>query len=294
MARQVIMAAEELGLEVFPDTPTCWHFNDKIAQKYLLDAVDAPMARTWVAYDLQSALQLVDEVELPVVLKLRSGAGSVNVSLVRAHGEARRLARQAFGKGFLPVGGVLTDAATRIRRARTRPDLSAMLLRLPRTLYRIQRARMEAPKEKGYLYLQEYLAGNEYDTRVTIIGKRAFAFTRNVRKGEFRASGSGSIDYRAERIDPRCISVAFEVARRVRSQSAAFDFASGRDGLPRILEVSFAYQAKAVYECPGHWDEAMGWYPGHEWPQDAILDDFLERLEARPERVPTGFARTIR
>src|SRR5687768_4050007 len=41
-ARHVIMAAEAMGITVFPSTNTCWHFDDKIAQKYLLEAIRAP------------------------------------------------------------------------------------------------------------------------------------------------------------------------------------------------------------------------------------------------------------
>ena len=42
MARPVIMAAEAMGVAVFPSTATCWHFDDKVAQKYLLEAIGAP------------------------------------------------------------------------------------------------------------------------------------------------------------------------------------------------------------------------------------------------------------
>jgi hypothetical protein len=48
MARQVIMAAEAMGIAVFPNTPTCWHFDDKVAQKYLLEAVGAPLVPTYI------------------------------------------------------------------------------------------------------------------------------------------------------------------------------------------------------------------------------------------------------
>jgi glutathione synthase/RimK-type ligase-like ATP-grasp enzyme len=287
MACAVIRAAESMGLEVFPDTRTCWHFDDKVAQKYLLEAVGAPIARTWTIYGLQSALEFIETARFPLVFKLRRGAGSVNVRLVRSPGEARGLARQAFDRGFIPVGGLLSDVATRVARARHRPDLVAMVTRLPATLYSIRRARKEAPAERGYLYFQEYLPGNEFDTRVTVIGDRAFAFTRNVRKGDFRASGSGAIDYDVARIDRLCLRIAFDISRKLGAQSIAFDFARGEDGDPRILEVSYAYQAEAVHACKGHWDEAMGWHEGHLWPQDAILADFLARLEERSRNALT-------
>ena len=32
--------------------------------------------------------------------------------------------------------------------------------------------------DKNYIYFQEFIPGNEFDTRVTVIGDRAFAFRR--------------------------------------------------------------------------------------------------------------------
>src|SRR5215510_4135010 len=96
MARQVIMATEAMGVAVFPSTPTCWHFDDKVAQKYLLEAVGAPLVPTYVFYDLSEALQWIDGAVFPKVFKLRTGAGSLNVRLVHHAHEARTLAKQAF------------------------------------------------------------------------------------------------------------------------------------------------------------------------------------------------------
>src|SRR5690606_35544697 len=43
MARNVLFSAKNLGIKVFPDFNTCWHFDDKISQKYLLESVCAPL-----------------------------------------------------------------------------------------------------------------------------------------------------------------------------------------------------------------------------------------------------------
>ena len=129
------------------------------------------------------------------------------------------------------------------------------------------------------MYFQDFLDGNSFDTRVTIIGDRAFAFTRDVRPGDFRASGSGRVVYDGRRIHPECVKIAFEVTRRVGSQSMAFDFVMDGGGAPRIAEVSYCYDARAVYDCAGHWDARLVWHEGHVWPQDAILIDLLERLD---------------
>jgi len=277
-APRVLHAAEMMGLAVFPNQTTSWHFDDKIAQKYMLEALGAPLVRTYVFYSEEDAGRWIDAAEFPKVFKLSRGAGSANVRLVRTRDEARRLVGQAFGKGFKPVASVFADAPLRLARARGGSDLLKKLARGPAVLSQYWRTRYAMQRERGYAYFQDFLAGNAFDTRITVIGNRAFGFTRNVRKDDFRASGSGSISYDLGRVDERCLRIAFDVARKTVSQSMAFDFLKGPDGAPQINEVSYGYQALAVYNCVGHWDERLAWHDGHMWPQDAILDDLLAGL----------------
>jgi hypothetical protein len=185
------------------------------------------------------------------------------------------LVTQAFGAGFRPVGGVSADAVNRVRRVRGIADLAGKLRRLPRTLTNIAVANRLLGRERGYVYFQEFVPDNRFDTRVTVIGERAFAFTRGVRPGDFRASGSGNLDYDHGRIDRRAVERAFAIAQRLRLQSAAFDFVITPSGEPLIVEVSYSYLAHAVHQCGGYFDPAFVFHPGAVWPQDAILDDML-------------------
>lgn len=282
MARNVIESAQLLGLNVFPSAATCWHFDDKVAQKYLLEAAGAPLAPTTILYERQAALDWSQHASFPVVFKLRRGAGSSNVRLVRDKKDAERLIKRAFGRGFAPAPGVLAAAGSRLERVRQKGHprvpkggIVVGTRRLSEDLRRVAGRHRATPAEQGYFYAQDFLPGNSFDTRVTVIGHRGFAFTRNVRKNDFRASGSGSIDYDQSRIDPRCLAIAFDVTRRIGSQSCAFDFAFDQAGCPLVLEISYCYQAKAVHDCGGYWDAQMGWHEGHIWPEDAILEDLL-------------------
>src|SRR5205085_3310405 len=78
-ARHVIRAAESMGLLVFPSSATCWSFDDKLGQKYQLEALGAPLARTWCFYSPDQALAFIEKAAFPLVFKLRRGAGSANV-----------------------------------------------------------------------------------------------------------------------------------------------------------------------------------------------------------------------
>jgi hypothetical protein len=285
IARHLIMAAEAMGIIVFPNVATCWHYDDKIAQKYLLEAIDAPLVPTFIFYDLREALRWIDNASFPKVFKLRKGASSANVRLARTASEARLLAKRAMTAGFWPLPSYTWDVRRRYRSARRRGDLFSVVRRMPKMLARLRYLNHAIGRERGYIYFQEFMAGNEFDTRVTIIGNRAFAFTRNVRPGDFRASGSGDINYDREKIDVESIRIAFDVARRIGSQSLAFDFVLDGNRKPLILEVSYCYDPRAVFKCQGHWDDKLNWNQGHMWPQDSILIDLLNRIHASPTNL---------
>lgn len=275
-ARHVLHAAEYAGIPVFPSMATAWHFDDKIAQKYLLEAIGAPLIPTWAFFDAATATAWLDTATFPLVFKLKRGSGSRNVRLVRTRAEAQSLVRQAFGRGFR-ASGTVTQEAWKVGRAWKKGSLAALLRSLPARIARRRRMDSTLGRERGYIYFQQFVAGNTYDTRVTVIGERAFAFTRDVRPNDFRASGSGRIVYDHARIDPRCITTAFEVADRIGSQSTAIDFMLDERG-PLIGEISFGYNAQAVYDVGGHWDRSLRFHPGHMWPEDAILTDVLAKV----------------
>jgi len=304
MARHVIRAAEVMGVKVFPSTSTCWHFDDKIAQKYLLEAIRAPLVPTHVFYDLKETLDWIERTSFPKVFKLRRGAGSSNVKLVRSAAEARALAKRAFSSGFSPIPHYGQDALKRYGTARRQGGLLNVVRRIPQVLARIRDTRRMMGYEKGYAYFQDFIPDNDFDTRVNIIGDRAFAFTRNVRPGDFRASGSGDVVYDVRRINQKCVAIAFEVTRKIESQSMAFDFVVGENQQPLILEMSYGFGSsrnirvgEIVYSCPGHWDSKLNWHQGHVWPQDAILIDLLNEVypsrqcSIQPETGPSVSSR---
>lgn len=281
VARSVIRAAEHQGLHVFPSTTTCWHFDDKLSQKYALEAIGAPLAPTTVFFNRDAARDWCRTAPYPIVFKLRRGAGSANVRLLTNSRQALAVIDKAFGAGFPVVAGYGTDVSVRFRRARRTGTFLSALLRAPRTIANIQYLRRALGRERGYVMFQEYLPGNTHDTRVTVIGNRAFAFIRGVRPNDFRASGSGRVTYDPARIDTRFVQIAFQVTSALRAQSLAFDFILDRSGAPAIVEISYNFVAQNVHDCPGHWDPTLQWHFGHVWPQDAILDDVIAAIRQR-------------
>jgi len=281
MARAVLRSAETMGLAVFPNAATCWHYDDKIGQKYLLEAVSAHLIPTYIFYELEEALAWIDQATYPKVFKMSRGASALNVRLVRSADEARKLARRAFGAGFKAVPSYWVDARTRMEKVRRKRNYRATLERLPRTLRNIRRANQLLGRENGYIYFQEFLPNNDHDTRITIIGNRAYGYCRGVRDNDFRASGSGRNNYDPKSIDLRCIPLAFEATERIGAQTLAFDYIYDLEGQPRLTEISYCYNQAYLHHCPGQWDRNLKWTEGHLWPEDAILDDMLAEAQRR-------------
>jgi len=132
---------------------------------------------------------------------------------------------------------------------------------------------------KNYVYFQEFLPGNAFDTRVTVIGDRAFGYRRFNRENDFRASGSGLVDHDPAGIDAAFIDLAFQVAKKLGAQSCAID-GLWRDGEAVVGEISYTYVSWLVHDCPGHWDSGLNWHEGQMWPEEAQIQDFIARLEA--------------
>jgi hypothetical protein len=296
IARRLLPVIErELKLVMYPDQNTCWHYDDKIAQAYLLQALRIPTAQTWVWFDRHGALEWAATCDLPVVLKLASGAGSGNVRLVRSVEDAREWIERLFRWRLTSLDErqfPIADRLTRIRNA-----IVALGKKTPVTT-RIRNALIplllgyvaELPYADGFgaqtgcALFQEFLIGNAYDTRITVIGRRAFGFRRFNRDNDFRASGSGKIDWDPDRIDERMIRLGFMAAHALKAQSCAID-GLYRENEPVVGEVSYTYASWAVHECPGHWeldgDPGAGrlrWIPGQMWPEEAHVADFIKRL----------------
>ena len=277
LARRLLPAVEHgLGIPVFPSWKTAWHFEDKIAQAYLLEAGGIPAPRTWVFWQAKEALAFCRSARYPLVLKLSQGYQSMNVRLVHGADEAAYWIERMFGTGlsrFVP-------RAVRLQRLLQRPVAAARVLAGRNAWRDVEPEELQ----HGYLYVQEFLPGNAFDTRVTIIGDRAFAFRRHNRPGDFRASGSGRIDWDPSGIDMETVRLAFEVAGKLQTQSVAID--GLRRGEERVIaEISYTYASWAVRDCPGHWrrrdENALEWVPGSLMPEDAIFQDFVDEVRRR-------------
>jgi glutathione synthase/RimK-type ligase-like ATP-grasp enzyme len=282
IGRSIIPIVEkELGVKCFPDTTTCWHYDDKIRQYYLLKGHGFPITQSYVLYDKVAAMRWMEKAKLPVVFKLKAGAGSENVVLITSAGQGKRIIKKMFGQGIVPTFNGFGDVHNRFKKRylNFRHFVGQKLKGKPISDY--------WQVHKNYVFFQKFLENNAYDTRVTVIGGRAFAFRRLNRPNDFRSSGSGQVDHDAGKIDMKCVSKALDISRALNFQSMAYDSLYDDNGDVSFCEISYTYVASAVYRCPGYWDEKLRWHEGHYWPQYFQLVDALGIPDLRqPEIEP--------
>jgi len=276
-ARGLTYVLDRSDFIIFPDVKTSWHYDDKVGQKYLLESIDAPLVKSYVFYDKSSALNWIDNTQFPKVFKLRSGAGSYNVKLIRTKDEARRYANIAFGKGFFPLSkkSVLDERIWTFKKNRDLKsflDISKGIYRyfFPNEIYK------NLPVEKNYIYAQDFIDGCDHDIRVFVIGDRALTKKRFTRKGDFRASGSGLMTW--DEIPKECIVKAFEVVDKLGVQSLAFDFVKDKDGY-KIVEISYIASVRGFPDAPGYWSRDLEWIKSPVRAEYFIIEDLINKLK---------------
>ena len=273
-AKQLLFSVKASGKRVFPDFDTSWHFDDKVGQKYLLEAIQAPLVPTYVFYERNDALAWADKAKFPKVFKLRSGAGSANVKLIRSKRTARRVINKAFGRGFSgydSIGGF----REKIRKFFLGKESLWQVLRSCAMLFFVPRYCRVSGRECGYIYFQDFVPNNTFDVRVIVIGSRAFAIKRMVRKNDFRASGSGEILYEKKHFNDETIRLAFKISEKLGSQCMAYDFVY-HNGQPLVIEISYGFVKKGYDPCTGYWDKDLAWHEGSFNPQGWMVEEILK------------------
>jgi glutathione synthase/RimK-type ligase-like ATP-grasp enzyme len=272
---------DQLNVKCLPNTKTCWAYDDKIREYYLLQQNGFPGVASWVFWDKDKALDWLTCAPFPLVFKLSGGAGSENVALVKDRAGANKLIKRMFGSGIqstrIPWGNI----------RRVDFNLKAeMRHRLANAVRRLRGMSLPALElHKNYVYFQKFLRGNTYDTRVTVIGNRAFAFRRYTRDNDFRSSGSGKIDYNPKAIDLDVVNMAHGISKKLCFQSMAYDFLYDENKKPAVCEMAYNFIDEPIYNCPGYWDDSLNWHEGHYWPQYFQLMDALRMPDLKQPDV---------
>lgn len=273
-ARQLLFSIQQSGKKVFPDYFTNWHFDDKVGQKYLLESINAPFVPSYVFYTKKEAIDWINETSFPKVFKLRGGSGSSNVKLVRNQKQAKKLVKKAFGKGFSQFDR-LNHLKLRYKNfIGGKENLFGLIKGFARTIIGTEYSRYY-PKDKGYIYFQDFIPNNKFDIRIIVIGNKAFALKRMTRENDFRASGSGKIVYDINQIDKRCVRIAFDINKKLNFQCIAYDFVFDENESPLVVEISYGFDVHAYDKCEGYWDSNLNFIECQFVPQEWMVEDLI-------------------
>lgn len=277
-ARSILYSAKKMGLKIFPDFSDCWHFDDKIAESILLDAISAPVPEYFIFFSKDDFSKwLENSPKFPVVAKLKAGSGSHNVKMLNTLEDAKKYSSIMFGKGFSSSPNPFYKASSNIKSVKSISEFKKRFKRIPEFL-RTLRQSSEFEKEKGYVYLQEFVDNPGYDIKVVVVGDKVSYFVRRVRPGDFRASGGADFYYDRAHVPMNVVESALAVSKRLGVQCMGYDYVVDQStGKGLIVEMSYGFSHKAVLGAGGHWDSNFEWIEEPLNAPEEIIKNMLKK-----------------
>lgn len=282
MAESLIPIIEkEMGIRCFPNWSTFWHYNNKIAQYYLLRSHNFSLIDSYIFWERDDAEKWIDDAEFPLVFKLNRGALSQDVVLVNDRKQAKQLISRMFSRGIKPgslaqLGNYKLTNQYKTLRNQIWVFKQKLLGRHIELKWKI---------ERNYVLFQKFLSENPYTTRITVIGNKAFAFNIKTVEDDFRAHDMQQVSFDQKEIDIECIKISFKISNTFGFQCMAYDFLFNEKHEPRVCEIGYTSYALDIYQCPGYWDSDLNWHEGHYWPQFFQLVDLLNLTELKQPRI---------
>jgi glutathione synthase/RimK-type ligase-like ATP-grasp enzyme len=278
MARRMIPVLDRLlnGC-IYPDTQTYWHYDDKVAEAFLFDAIGIPTPATWVFWSYEEAMAFLRQAKYPLMAKLAGGAQSSNVRIIRSAEEGQKLCEWLFQAQLFNIHRPFLS-----KRVEWQHRLRTVVKTALKGYGGIPQVWWEP--HKGYALFQEFVPGNNYDTRVCVVGEVAWAYRRLNRPHDYRASGSGRFDMDPSQVDEQFIHLAFAISKKLGMQSCAVDGVY-RNGKPVILEMSYAFGCVGVQDWPV-WRNTDGHLIREHTPRDPareILCGVIKRIQERTD-----------
>ena len=279
-AQHILDIAAAKGLKVYPDHNTAWHFDDKIAEMYALQSVNAPIPESWVFYDLERCLHWLDnEAKYPLVAKLRRGSGSNNVKLLKSAAEAKSYARHMFSRGYSPAQSLVYKTYSKAQSTRSVDVLKSRIKKIPKFLKSWKYSKGMS-NEIGYCYFQEFIENNGFDIKVAVVNNKCSYFLRKTRVGSWKASGGGDFYYDNQAMNESIIGSALDAAERLKMQCVGFDYVVRKsDQKGFIVEMCHGFDPDAIYQCGGYWDRDLVWHDEPLNVQAEMLEELLKEIE---------------
>ncbi|MUV03625.1 hypothetical protein GN157_07870 [Flavobacterium rakeshii] len=262
MAKNILFTLQERGKSVFPSYKDAWHFDDKLAETYLLESIDAPIPKSFYYYDIQSLEYDIknNKLDFPIIAKLRNGSGSHNVKMLNTKEKLLIYAKKMFNSGISSAPSILYKASSNIKSSKSIKTFINRAKRIPEFLNSLSNAR-KFNIERGYVYLQEFIPNEGYDLKIVVVGDKLSFIGRNIRDDEFRASGGGDLFYNRSRVTNDIIHSAFTVSDILGFQCMGYDYVvNSNTGKGLIVEISYGFSHRALLDAGGYFDRGGRWH----------------------------------
>lgn len=212
VSKRMVQELNRIGIRTLPTLREAHWYDDKAAQ---LEVLGEWMPHTVHITDQAKAeAWLRTEAKFPLVSKSIDGAAGQGVRLIPN----------------------LVSALDELERAFSRDGIRSVYDR----------------RQQGYVYWQELVPGLDCDYRVCVVGGYVYGLQRFVRKGDFRASGSGNFRPLTLAADRERVAMEFgaHIAKEIGTDWMAFDIVFGNDGRLLVLEMSSAWTMSAYAAAP--------------------------------------------
>ncbi|MGO2103523.1 MAG: ATP-grasp domain-containing protein [Psychroflexus halocasei] len=281
ISKSILFSAKAMGKKIFPDFNDVWHFDDKVAETYLLQGINAPLPNSLMFYDMESVNNFLDssKSKFPYVAKLRNGSGSHNVKMIQNKEELIKYAKIMFTKGFSSAPSLLYKTTSNIKSSKSIKTFINRVKKIPEFLRTLKNSK-KFPNEKGYVYLQEFIPNNGYDLKIVVVGEKLSFIGRNIREGEFRASGGGDLFYDKSFVTQNVIDSAFRTSDEIGFKCMGYDYVVDKDsGKGIIIEISYGFSHEALLSAGGYFDRKGIW---HAEPLNApkeLLKNIVSKID---------------
>ena len=204
-----------LKIPIFPNWDMYYSYDNKIIQNSILKELGFPIPKTWIFRDKNEAINFIKEAKFPLVSKCLEGACGDNVHLINDGEELKSYIEIAFNEE-----GIKTY--------------------------------FPWVKQKGYVYLQEFIKSDK-DLRIITIGDKVeLAFWReNKNSWKHNIAGGGSIN--PEKVPEEAKKIALDLSQKLNFHWCAFDIII-KDNKPLILEFSSIFG----FSRSGHYEKYFG------------------------------------
>jgi len=270
----------EINIPVYPDYKMRFAWDSKISQFYLFQAKKIKTPKTWIFWNKNDAMNWIEFVDFPLVFKLTSGASSHYVHLIKTKEEARLVIEKMFTKGIFKFQNLDEVIVPKIQKRyyyrikNIARDFRDRIFRNDKYGKRIKQNMLN----KNYVYFQEFVPDTKGTYRVAVIGNRAFAYYRYNAPGDFRADPTGKkYDVSPNKIPIQLIQHAFNIKKKLEIDSVGMDFLIYKKKY-LLLEFCWTFPDYKLQKCPGHWNPDLEWIEGHMWPEEAQVEDFLQKI----------------